>query len=76
MYKVIVTKWNEGFNKIALNKSLREHCNLGLAEAHSFVESLLDGKRLELKFDDSEGADDFYNSVIEIGAEAHIMISN
>jgi ribosomal protein L7/L12 len=50
MGKIIVTGWNEGFNKIQFNQFIRSRCGFGLAEAKAIVDEILHNKPVELEF--------------------------
>ena len=65
---VSVTGWKRGLKKIGLNRLLRLHAGLGLAEAKRCVDSLLDGHAFECEFGDMESAAAFCRAASAIGA--------
>lgn len=47
---VVLTGWNEGFNKVQFNQFLRDRCDLGLADAKAVVDKVLQHERVDLEF--------------------------
>jgi hypothetical protein len=50
MAKIIVTGWNEGFNKVQFNQFIRSRCGFALAEAKIIVDEILQNKIVEIDF--------------------------
>ena len=50
MAKIIVTGWNEGFNKVQFNLFIRSRCGFGLAEAKVIVDEILQNKHVKIDF--------------------------
>lgn len=49
--KICINGWNPGFDKITMNRFLREEFGYSLKEAKKSVDDILDGKELVLDVD-------------------------
>lgn len=66
MTKVRFAGWNEGFNKVRLNKFLRAKLGTGFAETKRTVDRIVDGETVELDFPELTEADE--QRMTELGA--------
>ncbi|HAI68935.1 MAG TPA: hypothetical protein DCM38_05790 [Gammaproteobacteria bacterium] len=73
MTKVVLYDWQPGFNKVALNRLLRNQANYSLASAKQAVDSLLEGKSLEIVVDSAYRPKAFLNDAISLGAVGKII---
>jgi ribosomal protein L7/L12 len=59
MTELIIKGWKPGLKTISLMDALRTHCGMGLKEAKTAVDGLLDGREIRL----SRLADDTANNL-------------
>lgn len=50
MKLIRITGWKPGLKKIDLNYFIRENCNLGLSDAKSVVDNILQNQPVKLEF--------------------------
>ncbi|CTQ45537.1 hypothetical protein [Roseibium aggregatum] len=67
MTKITLTGWDEGFNKVQFNHFLRAKCDLGLADAKTVVEQILQNECVELEFKNFSHTDE--QRLIELGVK-------
>jgi len=75
MKKVVLYEWQPSFNKVALNRLLRNKANHSLASAKQAVDSLLDGESLEIQVDSRHCSEEFLNDAISLGAVGRTITS-
>jgi hypothetical protein len=68
MVRVTIEGWNQGLNKVELNRLLRTYAGYGLAEAKHAVDRLLDGGCVAFEVPDRESAMSFCASAKVVGA--------
>jgi len=52
MTKFIITRWHVGFNKVQFNHFLQDTFSMGLAEAKSVVDRVMNDEEVELELAD------------------------
>ena len=67
MTKVTLTGWNVGFKKVQFNQFLRARWGLGLAEAKTVVDRVLNDERVELELQQFSCID--RQKMIELGVK-------
>jgi hypothetical protein len=75
MNKVVLYEWQPGFNKVALNKRLRNQAGYSLASAKQAVDNLLDGKTIEIEIDSHQRAEEFLKDALKLKAIGKIITS-
>jgi len=75
MKKVILYEWQPGFNKVALNKLLRNKAGYSLSNAKKAVDNLLDGKIIEVEIDSHYRAEEFLKEALKLKAIGKITTS-
>jgi ribosomal protein L7/L12 len=65
--KLIIDGWKIGFEKIQFTKMLREELGLGLLEAKTITDTVLDRKRVELRIG-GQDRDRIARRAMELGA--------
>jgi ribosomal protein L7/L12 len=68
--KIILTGWNQGFNKVQFNFFVRGKCGFGLAEAKGVVDRILEGVEVELTVDEFSMED--HRHLSELGVKYRI----
>ncbi len=76
MSKVLFKNWKYGLNKIALTKLFQQKANLGLKNAKSKTDDLLDGKIFIIKTESFEQAEELVKEATAIGAVCEIIKDN
>jgi hypothetical protein len=75
MKKVVLYEWQPGFNKVALNKLLRNQAGYSLASAKQAVDSLLDGKAIEIEIESHYRAEEFLKDALKLKAIGKVITS-
>jgi hypothetical protein len=75
MKKVVLYEWQPGFNKVALNKLLRNKAGYSLSNAKKAVDNLLDGKTIEVEIDSHYRAEEFLKEALKLKAIGKITTS-
>lgn len=76
MSAVILSGWQPGdpsFNKVELTTLIRGSTDLGLAEAKSLVDRMVDGEDIEVTFSDREAAESFSEKAAVLGARVRTV---
>jgi hypothetical protein len=75
MKKVVIYEWQPGFNKVALNKLLRNKAGYSLTSAKKAVDGLLDGESIEVKIDSHYCAEEFLKEALNLKVVGKIIPS-
>lgn len=70
MSAVTISGWHRGhpgFSKVAVTKLIHSSSELGLAEAKSLVDRMVEGEDVELIFGDLETAESFTETASKLG---------
>lgn len=73
MAKIILEKWQEGFEKVSLTKLQIDLLGKSLMESKLNVDSLLDDKRVIIEIDDLNLAQKFLKEVEKIGVNSILI---
>ncbi len=71
----IVSRWEEGFDKVGFNVLLREYAGLSLGEAKRTVDEILDGKPVSVEIEGESSAAEFLRRARDLGAIADLVAS-
>ena len=67
-YIIQISGWNKGFKKVSSTKLFREKLGLGIREAKSNTDLILDRRELEILFNNKQKAIEFSKSMEALGA--------
>lgn len=68
MAKVTLTGWETGFQKISMNRLLREHTGYSLAKAKAAVDDVLGKAPVTVEFETDVLAERFLSEARQLGA--------
>jgi hypothetical protein len=72
MRYVVLGNWKPGFNKVIMNRLLRDQSRLTLSGAKAVVDRLLEGEEVTVEVGD-ERVDDFIEAAKQMGVEARAI---
>jgi len=72
MSTIVITGWNQGLDKIALTRTIRQHTGLGLDQSKQCTDEVLEGKPVAFKHLSQSTAAVFLREVRAIGATGEI----
>jgi ribosomal protein L7/L12 len=70
MTQILITGWRPGLAKVSMTEALREHADLGLADAKAITDRVLDGQTATVKVASDEAAAALINRLEQLGATA------
>ncbi len=73
MTKVLITGWQVGLQKISMTKIIQRYTALGLSDAKSVTDRVLDGKTIVLTVVRDEEAVELVENLKAVGADARVM---
>lgn len=72
MRYIVLGNWKPGFNKVSMNRLLRDQSRLRLSAAKAVVDRLLEGEEVTVEVGD-EMVDDFIEAAKQVGVEARAV---
>jgi hypothetical protein len=73
MVHILLTGWNPGLRKVALDRLLHEQAGLSLREAHDCVSRLLSGEQVSVAMPTLAAASALAQQVNALGAQARVV---
>lgn len=68
--RVRITGWRPGMQRVSMTRAIREHAGLGLGDAKSRTDHMLDGEEVTLELGDLKAAETLAGMLRDLGAEA------
>lgn len=73
MNKIIVKKWNIGFNKVQFTKLQYDLLGLGLKVAKKNTDDILENKIVSIEIKNDDLLDEFVTEAVKLGVEIDIV---
>lgn len=73
MNKIIVTKWNDGFNKVQFTKLQYDLLGLDLKISKQNTDDILDNKILVIEIENNDLLHEFVNKAVKLGVEIDVV---